>query len=256
MDDHLRDYLQSSLVRHYMALDQYIVHLADPAAPEALHQTRIAMRSLRSLLRPWREQGEWLGTVDSIAVELGRSTSPVRDRQVLLHELERRGRQYQAVSRAAAMTTTCVLLGSDPRYRLLLLAIITLEERLAAGGAEYQLNPATLSDYADKRLRKLRKALRKPHQDLHDVRIKIKHIRYLYQAYPGYFKPSKELTRALKRAQAELGDWHDNLQWLLISEHESDLDCCTIDWQIQIDLKARRAQKKLKKLRKLLRSGA
>ncbi|MFO7706162.1 MAG: CHAD domain-containing protein [Halopseudomonas sp.] len=252
MDGNLRDYLQSSLVCQYRALDQHLVHLADPAAPEALHQTRIALRSLRSLLRPWRDQGEWLGSVDCIAAELGRSTSPLRDRQVLIQELEERGLHYQAVSRAESVATACRLLGSDHRYHLLLLAIISLEERLAAGGADYQLNPATLADYTDNLVRKLLKILRHPHQDLHNVRIEIKKLRYLYQAYYEHLGPSPELTRALKRAQAELGDWHDNLQWLLIAENESDLHCCRDYWQTQIDVKAQRAQKRLKKLRKLL----
>lgn len=256
MDDNVLDYLQSSLVHQYRALDQHLVHLADPAAPEALHQTRIALRSLRSLLRPWRDQGEWLGTVDCIAAELGRSTSPLRDRQVLIQELEKRGLHYQAVSRAEAVATACGLLGSDHRYRLLLLAIITLEERLAAGEADYQLKPTTLADYADNLVRKLLKVLRNPHRDLHDVRIKIKNLRYLYQAYSEYLRPSPQLTKALKSAQAELGDWHDNLQWLLIAEKESDLHCCRADWQTQIDLKAQRAQKRVKKLRKLLQLGS
>lgn len=55
---------------------------------EALHDLRITLRQLRSLLRPMRG----LATVDALeqaAAVLGRLTGPLRDREVLMAELER-----------------------------------------------------------------------------------------------------------------------------------------------------------------------
>lgn len=254
MGDNVLQYLQDSLVDQYRVLDLNIAQLADPSATEALHQTRIAMRRLRSLLRPWREQGDWFSGVDSLSAELGRETGPLRDRQVLVQELETRGAHYQAVFRQEAMQTSCALLAGDLRYRLLQLAIINLEQRLAVGSDDYRLESDTLDNYAYKLTRKLRKTLGKKNPDLHEVRKEIKKLRYLYQAYSEYLLPSSELTKALKRAQNELGEWHDNLQWLMISERETDLYCCRDHWQTQIDQRAERAWKRLKKLRKLLRS--
>ncbi|WP_022962555.1 CHAD domain-containing protein [Halopseudomonas pelagia] len=253
MSENVLHHLQSSLADQYRALDQHIGQLADPLAAHALHQTRIAMRSLRSLLRPWREQAEWFAVVDHIAGELGRNTSQLRDRQVLIQELEKRGLHYQTLARKEGMLTGFGLIGSDRRFDLLLLAIITLQNRLVAGGAEYHIDPIRLADYAQNMSRKLVGALQNPHQDMHDIRIKIKRLRYLYQAYPEYLQPSSIMTKTLKNAQDELGEWHDNLQWLMVSEHESDLRCCRVYWQMQIDRRARRARKRLKKLRKLLR---
>tara|TARA_R110000822_G_scaffold65249_2_gene159820 strand:+ start:18898 stop:19668 length:771 start_codon:yes stop_codon:yes gene_type:complete len=256
MSHNLQHYLQSSLAQQYQDLERNIGHLADPSATEALHDVRIAMRRLRSLLRPWREQGGWFAEVEHIAADLGRDTSPSRDRQVLIQELEKHGLLYQALSRREIMITACRMHGSDPRYALLMLAILALQERLADGSHDGQLSPAALADFADKLVAKLRKTLRKSHPDLHELRIKIKKLRYLYQAYPDHLQPSAKLLKALKRTQAELGEWHDNLQWLITSERELDLKGCRLYWQQEIDIRAARAQKRLKKLRKLLRSMA
>lgn len=254
MGDNLLQYLQASLTEQYHVLDMNIPQLAEPSATEALHQTRIAMRRLRSLLRPWRGKGDWFVAVGNMAAELGRETGPWRDKQVLVQELEQRGAYYQAASRRAAMLTGSTLIGSDLRFRLLLLAIINLQQRLSDGRDDYRLEPNILDDYAQKLIKKLLKTLQKKNPDLHEVRKEIKKLRYLYQAYSEYLEPGPKLVKSLRRAQNELGEWHDNLQWLMISERETDLGCCRDHWQAEIDHRVRRARKRLKKLRKLLRS--
>ena len=64
-------------------------------------------------------------------------------------------------------------------------------------------------------LRTLRKALADPAHDRHRLRLLIKRARYGDEAYPQLDHAGKKLQRLLKKAQSDLGDWHDRLQWLL-----------------------------------------
>src|SRR5690606_24366742 len=57
---------------------------------EALHDLRIALRRLRSLLRPLRKL-ESVAELDRAAQAVGRLSSPMRDAEVLHAELSRRG---------------------------------------------------------------------------------------------------------------------------------------------------------------------
>ncbi|WP_162868459.1 CHAD domain-containing protein, partial [Pseudomonas viridiflava] len=62
--------------------------LAAATDDEALHDMRIAIRKLRSLSRPFRKIIEHDPLVTAAAAA-GRSSSPVRDSEVLLAELRR-----------------------------------------------------------------------------------------------------------------------------------------------------------------------
>lgn len=58
--------------------------------PEALHDLRIVIRRLRSLLTPLKKFQD-VAPIRSAAAELGRLTTPSRDLEVMTIELERRG---------------------------------------------------------------------------------------------------------------------------------------------------------------------
>ncbi|MNN99749.1 hypothetical protein D3C81_2194770 [compost metagenome] len=38
----------------------------------------------------------------------------------------------------------------------------------------------------------------------------------------------------MKKAQSDLGAWHDRLQWLLQVREDADLAVCKTDWQQQL----------------------
>jgi len=57
---------------------------------EALHDLRIAVRRIRSLLRPLRSMNAVVALSDT-AAEIGRQTTPARDLEVMIQELEERG---------------------------------------------------------------------------------------------------------------------------------------------------------------------
>src|SRR6218665_46562 len=70
---------------------------------EALHDLRIAVRKLRSLLRPFRKLIEHDPLVNA-AAELGRMSSPVRDSELLVAELQRHaGLEAVIAQRQAAL---------------------------------------------------------------------------------------------------------------------------------------------------------
>ncbi|MFN3581389.1 MAG: CHAD domain-containing protein [Pseudomonas sp.] len=252
MSEQLLDYLQTALSQQYDGLVQHVPSIDDPDEIEALHDTRIALRRLRSLLRPWREQGGLFSQVDLLAAELGRATGPWRDKQVLVGELQQLGLHYQAAARREALQTGLAVIADNPVFDLLAASILALQVQLATGGGG-AVTPAALADYTDKSISRLAKGLKKTDFDLHDIRKKIKKLRYLFQAYPEHTAPGKKLRRELDRAQSELGNWHDRFQWLLVSTSENDLHCCIDYWQAEEDRRARRARRSLDRLRGLLK---
>ncbi|WP_430962743.1 CHAD domain-containing protein [Pseudomonas protegens] len=57
---------------------------------EALHDLRIAVRKIRSLLKPFRLLNE-VAALNSAAAEVGRETTPARDLEVMILELQEKG---------------------------------------------------------------------------------------------------------------------------------------------------------------------
>ena len=198
---------------------------------EALHDLRITLRQLRSLLRPMRG----LATVDALeqaAAVLGRLTGPLRDREVLMAELERMGlsrllafdqeahaRAFAAVASSRELAELIALLDSWP---------VAWREAARRG----QLH--SVSKRIQRRLRRqqaqLAQALRDPAHDRHRLRLLIKRVRYAGETYPLQSGLDRAALARLKRAQSALGDWHDHLQWLAQSEVIEALHPCREAW--------------------------
>jgi len=70
---------------------------------EALHDLRIAVRKIRSLLRQLRNMPEVI-ELNQAAAEVGRATTPRRDLEVIVDELRKMGCPRQAMSRSATLT--------------------------------------------------------------------------------------------------------------------------------------------------------
>lgn len=58
---------------------------------EALHDLRVSLRRMRSLLRPLRGL-PWIDPLEKAAAAMGQLSTPLRDDEVLLQELESLGR--------------------------------------------------------------------------------------------------------------------------------------------------------------------
>lgn len=86
--------------------------------PEALHDLRISVRRLRSLLHPLRAHESVL-LIRNAAATVGQPTTPVRDLEILANELERRGAiEAAALRRASLRELYLEILGSPELDRL------------------------------------------------------------------------------------------------------------------------------------------
>lgn len=71
---------------------------------EALHDLRISVRRIRSLLRPMRSISEVMA-LNNVAAEVGRLTTPARDLEVLIEELGRRCKNSQPSPTLGTLST-------------------------------------------------------------------------------------------------------------------------------------------------------
>ena len=231
------DGLIAELIRQQVRLQACLARLAARTDDEALHDLRIALRKLRSLLRPLRGL-PGVEVLDQAAGAVGALSGPLRDREVLLVELGR-------FEMAAAVQWRRAELERDYRRLVTILDAWPALWRTAAGNA---LLPA-LGTRVGKRLarqrRRLIEALADPAHDRHRLRLLIKRVRYGAEAYPSRAGIPAAPATALKAAQAALGDWHDRLQWLQRAESEADLRDCCAAWRLDLSLAEQRADQAL-----------
>lgn len=81
------------LIEHVLRLDVALqaasARLQARSDDEALHDLRVGVRRLRSLLRPLRNLSD-VNTLEAAATALGHLSTPLRDSEVLVQELEAR----------------------------------------------------------------------------------------------------------------------------------------------------------------------
>lgn len=209
--------------------------LAADTDSEALHDLRISLRRLRSLLRPLRGL-PGVEQLDDAASALGTLTTPLRDREVLAAELIGRGYAAAGHRRLEGRGRTFARVAASPQLARVLTIVDAFPLFLRAAGREGLVK--SLDKRIDKRLvkqwRKLHEALQDPAHDRHRLRLLIKRARYGDEAYPQLDHAGKKLQRLLKRAQSDLGNWHDRLQWLLQARDHADLAPCKVAWEQEL----------------------
>jgi CHAD domain-containing protein len=198
---------------------------------EALHDLRIALRQLRSLLRPFTAIAG-CSDLQQRAAELGRLTGPLRDLEVLQGYLQQQGLSTAAQSRQPLLQDGYAQLLASAALAQLLQALDAWPQRWreALGtGQRHQLHKL-IRQRLRKDYRHLAQALLDPEHDRHRLRLLVKRLRYATEAYPQQSGLSKQALAALKQTQSTLGDWHDHWQWLLRAEAEPDLQPCVVAW--------------------------
>lgn len=209
--------------------------LAADTDSEALHDLRTTVRRLRSLLRPLRGL-PGVEQLEEAARSLGTLTTPLRDREVLAAELIGRGHAEAGQRRLEGRGKTFASVAASPQLTRVLAIVDAFPLFLRAADREGLTR--SLGRRIDKRLvkqwHKLRKALQDPAHDRHRLRLLIKRARYGDEAYPQLDHAGKKLQRLLKKAQGDLGDWHDRLQWLLQAKNHPDLAPCKVDWEQEL----------------------
>lgn len=198
---------------------------------EALHDLRINLRRLRSLLKPLRG----LHACDELqaqAARLGQLTGPLRDIEVLAGELDTKHQPQSAQARRLRVGAGYSDVLHSQHIAGLWNALDDWPQQWQQAHAEGLLRAAKrkLKKRLLKAQTRLLEALADPLYDWHQLRLLIKRVRYNAEAYPDVAPLSSNSQKALKRAQSALGNWHDLLQWLALAEVESDLQPCVVRW--------------------------
>ncbi|MNF59022.1 CHAD domain-containing protein [Pseudomonas sp. Irchel s3b6] len=216
---------------------------------EALHDLRISVRRLRSLLRALRGL-PGVEQLEAAAAAVGTLTTPLRDREVLAVYLLQHGQRQAAEHRMLQMSQAYPAVADSPQLAQLMMILDAFPRFLRA--CERQGLLKGLRRRIEKRLAKqwktLDDTLHDPAHDRHRLRLLIKRVRYAIEAYPELDRLPAAATARLKAAQGALGDWHDCLQWLARAEHEPDLSPCVAGWKVTMATAESRADRVLDKL--------
>lgn len=220
---------------------------------EALHDLRIVVRRLRSLLRPLRGL-PGVDTLEAASAALGSLSSPLRDLEVLVGELQRRGAGDAAAARGARLQQGYRLLLADPTLEHLQCCLGQWPGLLREAEREGILRgwESRVARRLQRQQQRLAEALADPAHDRHRLRLLVKRVRYAGEAWPQL----QTLPSApLKAVQAALGDWHDHLQWCLRAAEEADLRPCMAHWEQAMSEAAVTAEALLPALQQLLQDA-
>ena len=207
--------------------ERALLRLQQAQDSEALHDLRVCLRRIRSLLRPLRCPGAT--RLDRAAAELGRLTTPLRDLEVLIAELARHRLDWQANVRRSDLQARCRQLLTHPQLidfpSLLRLAAPLPPHRATHRQIPPEPTPATPATATAPGIGRYR--LRSPPSAAVDKTPALR--RRSLSATPS----SPEATVCLKAAQNALGDWHDREVWCLQAEHQADLWPLLPLWQVE-----------------------
>lgn len=247
----------SQLIAHFIALDIELLasraRLQARTDGEALHDLRIVVRRLRSRLQPLRGL-PGIENLETLAAEFGRLSTPLRDLEVLVAELERVGQVKAPAVRRQQLEQGYARLLGDP-------VLLRLEHGLAQLPAllrECQ-REGVLKGWRQRVHRRLhrqrtclRQALLDPAHDRHRLRLLVKRLRYAAEVWPGQLAMP---MAALKQAQSALGDWHDRVVWCQLAADEQDLQPCLPHWRRELAAAEVEADAALLILRRVLAGG-
>lgn len=219
---------------------------------EALHDLRIAVRRIRSLLRPMRAMHEVAAL--NIAAEVGSLTTPARDLEVMIQELEGKGFPVQAQLRKTRLASNYSRILKSRALKNLLIQLdewpSTFRSAQVKGGLKH-VQPQ-IEKALNKQIGRLHAAVDDTEFDRHELRILVKRTRYLTEAFPTLSPLSRKAARSLKALQSALGSWHDHYQWCQKALIEADLRPLEKAWQSSAATALEKAETQLVDLAKLL----
>lgn len=160
---------------------------------------------------------------------MGKITTPIRDLEVLIAELELHQLAWQANTRKTELHRRKLALMSQP----LLTHFPTL----------LHIWPKTFRRTQPRHIKR-RVALR--------LRLLVKRLRYVAEAYSQLSLITPETVASLKTAQSALGDWHDRFVWCQQAENQQDLWPLLPQWQMALETTREQAEKALLSLSRTL----
>lgn len=230
----MSDVIIGNVLKIEVALYHAYFRLEANTDGEALHDLRIQLRRLRSLLRPLRGI-ESVKQLDSAAAQIGSLTTAVRDLEVLIGELENKGYGELAASRRETLARAY---GRVLRSRALAKLLAELDKWPGSFRQEWIAGDARklskkVTKWMERQVNRLAEVLSDPGIDPHKLRILVKHTRYMIDAYPQRSTVNPEVICSLKSVQSALGAWHDLYQWCHRADSESDLQPLQHEWQLE-----------------------
>tara|TARA_Y100001951_G_scaffold105360_1_gene122430 strand:+ start:14373 stop:15146 length:774 start_codon:yes stop_codon:yes gene_type:complete len=200
--------------------------------PEALHDLRISVRRIRSLLHPLRRHPAVV-PLRHAASEVGQVTTPVRDLEVLAAELGRRGLAAGCSARLALLRSHYreILVSPELDRLFTRLDLWPDDFRAAQREGDFDNLAIRIVNQITKQSRQLMSALGNTNHDPHELRLLVKRLRYCTEAFPHLSPLPSATFQALKQMQSVLGDWHDRYQWCLRADQEEDLQGLVPAWE-------------------------
>jgi CHAD domain-containing protein/CYTH domain-containing protein len=224
---------------HLKHAGKALARLRDPGDRTALHNFRVAIRRLRSLLRAYRP---WIGRAGSKKLQgrlrgLTRATGASRDAEVQIEWLAKQRQHLERSERAGADWLLRKVRGRKREYDRVARRQIgadfarvqkSLRKRLDRM-EESEPKPFRdafsdlLAEHSDRFLARLAR-ITKAHdpKPIHEARIEAKRLRYLVEPLRGLLPAARAVTREMKRFQDLLGQLHD--QYILGSAIQLALD--------------------------------
>ncbi len=249
----LADSLVAQLLQCQVSFWHLQARLQADTDAEALHDLRIELRRLRSLLRPLRKHAA-IAQLETLAAELSRRTTALRDLEVLTKYLQQQGLNQAAEVRQLTLQAGYGLLRDDQQLVALLALLDSTPatiRNLAQQGALGGKKP--IKRYLHKQCRQLVCALDDPTYDGHRLRLLVKRVRYANEMHRRQSSLSMSTMRVLKELQAALGDWHDLYQWCQLASNQADLQPLQVSWLRKAKQAFDAAKGPLHKLAKQLR---
>ena len=176
--------------------------------PEALHDLRVELRRLRAWLRLARDVVKTRKSTRRRLKALARSTSPMRDREVMLELLGQVG-QTPDCAEVAARIAGLADEHEPPAHAPLSFDVKPgLKPRSRDGTPPFA---QWFREQLDLMIDLIRRDLAQGRDGFHAARIQVKHLRYLVEPLHEPFAEVDPLLTDLKEIQDRLGDLHDLL---------------------------------------------
>jgi CHAD domain-containing protein len=218
--------LEDRIAEQHNSLVKHDVGARIASDPESLHQLRVAARRIRTYLTVGRDlvDGEWASEIKGELRELGRATSEARDLDILLDDLSEQIRAFDPRDQAAGAALIRTLEEDRRELQEALVAVLnsnsyrrTLDRMALPAAPASKPSGRKLDQLATRELRRLvarvRRLGKRPGDEaLHDLRIKVKRVRYATElgGEPSD-KRSRRVVRAATRMQDVLGRHQDSV---------------------------------------------
>jgi CHAD domain-containing protein len=218
--------LEDRITDQHHALVRHDVGARIASDPESLHQLRVAARRVRTYLSVGRDlvDDDWATEVKGEMRELGRASTEARDLDILLDNLRDQIRSFDPCDQAAGAALMRTLEEDRRELQEALMAVLNsgsyrrVLDRMALPVAPAAGPPARKLDQLGAReLRRLiarvrRLGKRPDDKALHDLRIKVKRVRYATELGGGPAdKRARRVVKAATRMQDVLGKHQDSV---------------------------------------------